>query len=149
MIKLRKLLKEELLTEATRWMVGVEEPNGKVLATYGHWDGHPSYVGKLLKKHYNNTALVKQLIKIGKQGISSLGKKIGKKHDFDMPYAEKEKLGYTTFYGRDRGEKGNMHQKFRDRQDFGYEHDQSYGYVWSVKDKKWYVYDYQGKEKKI
>ena len=98
MIKLKKLLKEELITEGTRWNVGLEAPNGKVTAVYGHYDGYPANVGKLLKKYYRNPSLVKQLIKLGKQGISTLGKNLGKKHDFNMPYDEKEKLGYLIYY---------------------------------------------------
>ena len=153
MIKLKDLLKEELLTEGTRWNVGLEAPNGKIIAVYGHYDGYPEYVGKLLKQYYRNPALVKQLVKLGKQGISTLGKKIGKKHAFDMPYKEKEKLGYTTFYGRDRGESGNMTSKYKSMEEFGQKFMKGggaeFGYIWSVKDGKWYMFDYKGNKKEL
>ena len=149
MIKLKSLIKEELLTEATRWNVGMELPNGKVTAVYGHYDGYPQGVGKLLKQYYKNPAVIKQLIKLGKNGISTLGKNIGKKHDFNMDYDEKQKLGYTTFYGRDRGESSNATRTYRSRQDFGEDFDEEYGYIWSMKDKKWYMYDGSGKEKTL
>ncbi len=56
MIKLKDIIREStLITEATRWNVGIEEPNGKVTTTYGHWDGYPEYAGKMLKKYYSNT----------------------------------------------------------------------------------------------
>ena len=97
MIKLKDLINEDIISEGTRWNVGIEGPGGKVTAVYGHYDGYPEYVGKLLKQYYRNPSVIKQLIKLGKSGISTLGKKIGKKHAFDMPYEEKEKLGYTTF----------------------------------------------------
>ena len=144
----KKYNEKKNLTEATRWNVAVEMPNGKVTAVYGHFDGYPEHVGKLLKQYYKGAA-VKQLIKIGKQGISTLGKKIGKKHDFNMPYDEKRKLGYTTFYGRDRGEKGNMTSTYKSREDFGRSFGEEFGYVWSVKDKKWYMYDHNGNEKTL
>ena len=151
MIKLKHLLKEELITEGTRWNVGVAMPNGKVTAVYGHYDGYPEYVGKLLKQHYRNPSVIKQLIKLGKQGISTLGKKIGKKHDFNMPYDEKQKLGYTTFYGRDRGEKGNMSSTFKNREEYAKNtgSDIEYSYVWSMKDKKWYYFDRSKKQKEL
>ena len=134
----QKKFEQKKLNEATRWSVGIEEPNGKVTSVYGHYDGYPEYVGKLLKKHFSNPSLVKQLIKLGKAGISTLGKKIGKKHDFDMPYDEKEKLGYTTFYGRDRGEGGNFTQVSKDRTQIKTNSGEEWLYIWSVKDKKWY-----------
>ena len=43
MIKLKSLINESksLVTEATRSMIGIEEPNGKITATYCHYDGYP------------------------------------------------------------------------------------------------------------
>ena len=143
--ELRKIIREEiqLLAEATRWNVAVEMPNGKVTAVYGHLDGYPEYVGKLLKKYYNQGGKARDLVKLGKQGISTLGKNLGKKHDFDMSYKEKDKLGYTTFYGRDRGQKMSMTSTYKSREDFAKEigDDIEFGYVWSINDRKWYYYD--------
>ena len=134
----QKKFEQKKLNEATRWSVGIEDPGGKVTSVYGHYDGYPDYVGKLLKKHWSNPSLVKQLIKLGQQGISTLGKKIGKKHDFDLHYAEKEKLGYTTFYGRDRGESGNYTKIAKDRTQIKTNSGEEFVYIYSVKDKKWY-----------
>ena len=146
--KLKEIIKEEiqLLTEATRWNVGIELPNGKVLAVYGHWDGHPGTVGKILKKHYSNPAKLKQLLKLGKQGISSLNQDIkgGKAHSFNEPAK-----GQTVFYGRDRGEKGNMSATYKDKQEYGKKFGQEFGYVYSMKDKKWTYFDYHGNEKEL
>ena len=86
----RKVIKEEvqkLLNEGTRWLVGIEQPNGKITSTYGHYDGYPEWAGKHLKKYYNNPAKAKELLKLGRSGISSIGKKIkgSKNHSFDNP----------------------------------------------------------------
>ena len=119
---LRKLIKEEvksLLTEATRSQIGIELPNGKVVAVYCHWDGYPEHVGKILKKHYKNAQKIKDLLKVGKYGISALRKDVWKKHDFDAPYDEIEKKGWTTFYGRDRNDKGNMSHQYKNREEYG------------------------------
>ena len=137
----QRKFEQKKLNEATRWAVGIEDPSGKVTSVYGHYDGYPEYVGKLLKKYFSNPSLVKQLVKLGKSGISTLGKKIGKKHDFDLPYDEKEKLGYTTFYGRDRGEGGNFTQVSKDRTQIKTNSGEEFVYIYSVKDKKWYYRD--------
>ena len=141
MIKLKELLKEELLTEATRWNVGIEDPTGKVTAVYGHWDGYLGGVGSTLKKHYKNPAKVKELIKLGSNGISTLDKDIkgGKDHSFDSP-----QKGQTVFYGRDRGEKTLATDKYKDRDAYARGFDQQYAYLFRLKDKKWYVYDRHG-----
>ena len=80
-------VKEGLITEGTRWNVGIEEPNGKVTAVYGHYDGYPQWVGKILKSNYSNSSKVKLLLKLGKNGISTLDKSMkgGKDHSFDSP----------------------------------------------------------------
>ena len=70
MIKLKHLLKEELITEGTRWNVGLEATNGKVVAVYGHYDGYPQGVGKYLKKYYQTKNFGIRYLK--KQEILSL-----------------------------------------------------------------------------
>ena len=146
MIKLKQLLKEELLTEATRWNVAVEMPNGKVTAVYGHYDGYPQYVGKLLKKYYSQGGKVRDLVKLGKQGISTLDKSMkgGKDHSFNNP-----KDGETVFYGRDRGEKGNMTHTYKNKEEFGRKFGEEFGYVWSMKERKWYYFDHRGNQKEL
>ena len=85
--RLREIIKEEVQTiinEGTRWGVGIEDSSGRIVSTYGHYDGYPQHTGKLLKRIYNNPSKVKQLLKLGKQGISYLDKSIkgGKDHSF-------------------------------------------------------------------
>ena len=38
------------ITEGTRWGVGIEDSSGKIVSTYGHYDGYPKHTGKLLKR---------------------------------------------------------------------------------------------------
>ena len=146
MIKLKQLLNEELLTEGTRWNVAVEMPNGKVTAVYGHYDGYPQYVGKILKKYYSQGGKVRDLVKLGKQGNSTLDKSMkgGKDHSFNNP-----KDGETVFYGRDRGEKGNMTRTYKNREEFGRKFGEEFGYVWSMKERKWYYFDHRGNQKEL
>ena len=136
--RIKEIIREEIqtvLTEGTRWLVGIEAPSGKIASTYGHWDGYPKHAGKMLKKYYNNPAKVKQLIKIGKNGISSIDKSMkgGKDHTFENP-----KKGETVFYGRDRGEKDRYGAMWASRDKVKFNSGEEFAYIWSVKDKKWY-----------
>ena len=136
--RLREIIKEEvqnIINEGTRWGIGIEQPNGKIQSTYGHYDGYPQHTGKLLKKFYNNPSKVKQLLKLAKQGISYLDKSMkgGKDHSFEKP-----KKGETIFYGRDRGEGGSMMTNWRNRDAVKFHSGEEYFYIYNMKEKKWY-----------
>ena len=136
--RLREIIKEEvqnIINEGTRWGIGIEQPNGKIQSTYGHYDGYPQHTGKLLKKIYNSPSKVKQLLKLGKQGISFLDKSMkgGKDHSFEKP-----KKGETIFYGRDRGEGGSMMTNWRNRDAVKFHSGEEYFYIYNMKEKKWY-----------
>ena len=136
--RLKEIIKEEvqnIINEGTRWLVGIEEPSGKITSTYGHYDGYPEWAGKHLKKYYRNPAVVKQLLKLGRAGISTIGKKIkgSKDHSFEKP--EKD---VTVFYGRDRGEKGSMTSKWGNRDKVKFDSGEEYAYIYNMKEKKWY-----------
>ena len=47
---------------ATRARIGLELKNGNILSVYHHWDGYPSWLGRILKTHYNTRAKVAELI---------------------------------------------------------------------------------------
>ena len=72
---------------------------------YCHWDGYPSYNGKILFNHYKDRAKVEKLISLG--DLSVLDERIepteGSGHCFE--YDKREK-GVCVFYKRDRGETG-------------------------------------------
>ena len=136
--RLRQIIKEEvqnIINEGTRWGIGIEQPNGKIQSTYGHYDGYPQHTGKLLKRIYNSPSKVKQLLKLGKQGISFLDKSMkgGKDHSFEKP-----KKGETIFYGRDRGEGGSMMTNWRNRDAVKFNSGEEYFYIYNLKEKKWY-----------
>lgn len=64
---------------------------------YCHYDGYLEYNGAILRHYYSEASKVKKLISLG--DISTLGKRVGRKHDFNKRTEEQ-----TTYYGRDRGE---------------------------------------------
>src|SRR6056300_949155 len=153
MIKLKKLISENLINEATRSQIGVITKNGNILSTYVHYDGYPDGVGATAKKYYSG-GKVNQLLKIdGGVGISVLDKKMdgGKDHSFANPAKDQ-----TILYGRDRGEKGGKHLKgYLDGietyiKDAGNKAGADYVYLYNEKDKKWYYADvYSDKELKL
>ena len=136
----------------TRSTIALEFADGTVEQVYCHWDGYLAHNGKILAEHYSDPFKLRDLIDMG--DISSLGKVIGKKHPFSPAYnetnvAKKAKIqkevdeareaGYTTFYGRDRGEEGCESKKFVDFQDYLAHHQyEEYEYILR-RDGNWYV----------
>ena len=46
----------------TRSRIGIQLQDDSVLSVYHHWDGYPSWLGRILKTHYNTKAKVSELI---------------------------------------------------------------------------------------
>ncbi len=84
----------------TRSMIAMRTEDG-YRAVYCHWDGYPSWNGRILYQHYGDIAKLTALLDLG--DISSLGTGLGEKHDFNDRGNDDN---ITTFYGRDRGETG-------------------------------------------
>ena len=86
---------------ATRSFIGIQNDNGTVTGVYCHFDGYLDGVGATLREHYTDRGKVRRLVELG--SLSSLGRDIGEKHDFDARrYGEL--VDATTAYHRDRGE---------------------------------------------
>ena len=47
---------------ATRSRIGLQFADGSILSAYHHWDGYPSWLGRILKTHYNAKSLAAELI---------------------------------------------------------------------------------------
>jgi len=99
-------------------------------AVYCHWDGYPGYVGETLVNHYNSVK-ANELVSLG--DISSLGKEIGEKHDFDS-----HKENWTKFYGRDRGETDVEFKTYNSLQElFDSANESGAEYVYILKNDQW------------
>jgi hypothetical protein len=106
----------------------------------------------ILLEYYSNPFILRDLIDLG--DISSLKPSIGTKHAFSHFDTEMNVEDYnalyrdmTTFYGRDRGEKGTDSKKFVDFQDYLAHHQyQEYDYILRQVDGKavWFVSDHDG-----
>ena len=56
---------------ATRSRIGIVQKDRTIKSIYCHWDGYPSYNGKILLNYYSRKELVEELIELN--DISSLG----------------------------------------------------------------------------
>jgi hypothetical protein len=142
---------------ATRSTIALEFADGTVQQVYSHWDGYLEHNGKILFEHYSDPFKLRDLIDLG--DISSLGPNIGEHHPFskyeiqeDNPNFDKlialhelaEKAGWTTFYGRDRGEDGVSARKFANYEDYKANHQyEEFEYILRT-DGNWYVSSYSG-----
>lgn len=126
---------------ATRSTIAMEQPNGKVMQIYSHWDGYIDHNGRLLQEHYKDDAKVLALMLLG--DISSLREEIGMPHDFDARYEDADpKATWCVAYGRDRGESGTAARVFKDFKDYKDNHQyEEYEYIYR-RDGKWYVSEY-------
>ena len=130
---------------ATRSTIALEFADGTVQQVYCHWDGYLSNNGVLLRDHYTNPFILRDLIDLG--DISSLKPTIGTKHAFSQFEVPMDGEAYdklygnmTTFYGRDRGEAGCEWQVAHTFEEFL---DQADGcgaeFYYVMKDGVWYV----------
>lgn len=116
---------------STRSAIIIENTDKTVAGIYCHFDGYLDGVGKTLLESYQDEAKVRELIALG--DISSLGDRIGTKHDFsNAPDGE------VNAYGRDRGEDGCEPKTGANwRQVAGKIGHNGYIYVWSTSDRAW------------
>jgi hypothetical protein len=126
---------------ATRSTIAIELPDGKVKQIYCHWDGYLDHNGKLLLNNYNDPLIAEELIDLG--SISSLRETVGEKHNFDDSYAHDDpRYKWTTFYGRDRGEKEVNYHLFHDFEHYKRDHQyEEFEYILRI-DGHWYVSQY-------
>lgn len=120
---------------ATRSTIAMEQPDGRVLQIYCHWDGYLGHNGRILDQAYRDRAKVLALMLLG--DISSLGPEIGEPHDFDQregPVREQ-----CTAFARDRGETGCDARVFKSYDDYVSRHQyEEYEYIYR-QDGVWYV----------
>lgn len=119
---------------ATRSTIALEFADGTVQQIYCHWDGYLSNNGQILLQHYKDPFKVRDLIDGG--AVSSLGREIGEKQDFDKRETHNE--NWTLFYARDRGEDLVKHT-YKDYADYkARAQSEEYNYILRT-DGKWYV----------
>ena len=124
---------------ATRSIIGKCESNGSIVAIYCHWNGYPDNNGNLLLNYWTNELKINALMKLG--NLSSLGKEIGSKQDFNRP----TDTDWCLAYGRDRRQTKQNAVKLDSLDDF-VEYTKScgadYAYLWE--EGNWLCWNYDG-----
>lgn len=101
---------------ATRGAIGLRNEDGTITGIYSHWDSYPDHNGRILLENYDHTK-TRELLSLGY--VSSLGKEIGEKHDFDAHYKSTDpEYNWCKFYTRDRGDDFNAALTFNSDQEF-------------------------------
>ena len=110
---------------ATRSRIGLELKDGQIVSVYCHWDGYPSFNGRVLRAHYNTEDQVRELIDGG--DISALRTNAGWQNE-TLPTVGP--LYYST-----RGEDcpprldNNMGEYLQKGEEFAYVYTQSFGWL--------------------
>ena len=47
---------------STNARIGIQLSDDSILSVYHHWDGYPSWLGRILRTHYNSRSKVEELI---------------------------------------------------------------------------------------
>lgn len=139
---------------STPSFIGVLYKEGIIKFVYCHSDGYPSYLGKMLLKHYNTPELATALVDLGSLSMvrERLAPDEGETHTFDTPVRHGPKGGVTTAYHRDRGDDLEIDSEVVDTPvvlknaetlflNILEEENITYGYLYNVADKLWYVAD--------
>ena len=126
---------------ATRSTIAMEQPCGKIMQIYCHWDGYLDHNGEILQTHYKDRAKVLALMMLG--SISSLRPEIGQAHDFDARYERDDpRSQWCVSYNRDRHEKDADANVFANYEAYVNDHQyEEYEYIYRSDD-RWYVCQY-------
>jgi hypothetical protein len=122
---------------ATRSNIAMKTPEGRIVSIYCHWDGYPEHNGEMLRRYYNTTAKVAELISLG--SLSSLREEIGEQHDFNARYEDNDiRQNWCMAYHRDRGEELRI-STYNDIPSWIADMEE-YAYLWNGKE--WLVNDH-------
>ena len=110
----------------TRARIGIQFDDKSVLSVYHHWDGYPSWLGRILNTHYNSRELASELIDGGDMSCAWTNERWTGK---DLaPYVKeiKETEEYGPQYYSQRGEDcpprydNNIEEYLSDSEEFSY-----------------------------
>ena len=90
---------------ATRSRIGIELKDGSILSAYHHWDGYPSWLGRILNTHYNSKDKASELIDGGDMSCAWTNERWNKDlNEFGGATSNKEGTEYGPQYYSQRGE---------------------------------------------
>ena len=139
---------------STHSYIGVIEEDGTLKYVYGHSDGYPSYLGRMLLTYYNTPELATGLVNLGDLSMvrERLAPDKGECHTFKKPVREGPKGGITTAYHRDRKERLCINKVVIDGPDISTNAKKAfldiaksdyipYAYLYDIAEKQWFACD--------
>jgi len=88
---------------ATRSRIGIALQDDSILSVYHHWDGYPTWLGRILKTHYNTKEKVADLIDGGDMSSCWTNERWGDVNEYGGQM-KKEVEEYGPQYYSQRGE---------------------------------------------
>tara|TARA_R100001463_G_scaffold124535_1_gene181576 strand:- start:2520 stop:2951 length:432 start_codon:yes stop_codon:yes gene_type:complete len=88
---------------ATRSRIGIALQDDSILSVYHHWDGYPTWLGRILKTHYNTKEKVADLIDGGDMSCCWTNERWGDVNEYGGQM-KKEVKEYGPQYYSQRGE---------------------------------------------
>ena len=110
---------------ATRSRIGIELNDGSILSAYHHWDGYPTWLGRILKTHYNTKEKVADLIDGGDMSCAWTNERWSGVNEYGGQMKE-ETAKYGPQYYSQRGEDcpprydKDMEEFFSDGEEYSY-----------------------------
>ena len=109
----------------TRSRIGIELKDGSILSAYHHWDGYPSWLGRILNTHYNTREQAAELIDGGDMSCAWTNERWGDKNEYGGQM-KTEVEEYGPQYYSQRGEDcpprldNDMEEFFSDGEEYSY-----------------------------
>ena len=122
---------KQLTHMATRSRIGIELNDGSILSAYHHWDGSPSWLGRILNTQYHTKAQVASLIDGGDMSCAWT------KDRWTKDGGRQETDTYGPEYYSDRGE-DTPPTLSKDMDDF-FSIGEEYSYIF--RNGNWFAYD--------
>ena len=122
---------------ATRSRIGIQLSDDSILSVYHHWDGYPSWLGRILRTHYNSRSKVEELIDGGDMSVCWTKERwTGKEL---APYVKeiKETEEYGAQYYSQRGE--DCPPRYDETKEEFLSNGEEYSYIF--RDGAWVAYD--------
>ena len=114
---------------ATRSRIGIQLSDDSILSVYHHWDGYPSWLGRILRTHYNLRHQVEELIDGGDMSLCWTDDEF---RNSDGKIEKKAEYGpqYYSERGEDCPPRLDDLFEYLDKKN-----NEEYAYVWTVNDK--------------
>jgi len=128
---------KQITDMATRSRIALELKDGSLLSAYHHWDGYPSWLGKVLVSHYGTKEKVAELIDGGDMSCAWTTERWNSDRNEYGGTTKREVEEYGPQYYSERGE-DTPPSLSKDMEDF-FSIGEEYSYIF--RNGNWFAYD--------